>query len=783
MADDDLTPGSRLGPYVIEGVLGRGGMGTVYRAREAALDRVVALKLISTSFSADRDWRERFQREARLGAALEHAHIVPVYAAGEIEGRLFISMRFIDGVDLNSLVSRAGALHPARALDIIEPVAEALDAAHDAGLVHRDVKPANILVGPDDRDGRPRVYLTDFGLTRRSSEQGMTRTGTLLGTVFYMAPEQVEGRDDVGPAADQYALAVTLYEALSGRRPFSDPDTRILVAHLSDAPPPASSVRPDLGPDVDAVLARALAKAPEDRFPTCVDLVRALRAALPPALAARTTGAAAGAPGTIVQAPVAGGTVVEPVAGGTVVEPETGGTVVEPVAGGTVVEPETGGTVVEPVAGGTVIESPVGGTVVETPAGGTVIETPAGGTVIETPAGGTVLETPAGATTLRERPAAPGGGRGKTLAIAAAVGVVAVGGGAFALLQGGGGDGGDATTAAAGTTAAASTAEAVAVAATTGAKPAQATSEAAATSVEPATTAVQATTEAPATTAEEDPATTAEDPPPDPEPDPFDRLAEDAVAPKAGWPPRSAADVAQFVGGAAGQAVTYRAPSNQVFTIARSGDAVAVSVTRPTSPEQAVGRLQGRPRRLGLLPLPRPGRAVRRPRRRERGVHRPRARLRGPAPPRDAPHRPARRREGHHPQGPRRPLPRLRDARQGAGVRRRERRRPRPRAGVGRSRERDADTRHDGEGPRAAGLTRPDARRVEDRSPTRRGRIRRPASAGRRAGSARRSRAAHRRGRAAPRAGAPQPSAVHEPPNVWLGSLPVGAGGSAAGGW
>ena len=194
---DELAPGSDYGPFRIEGILGRGGMGVVYRAREKALDRVVALKLISSDFAVSQDWRDRFQREARLGAALEHPNIVPVYAAGEIEGRLFISMRFIDGVDLGSLVARSGGLPPARAVDIAERVAEALDTAHDKGLVHRDVKPANILVGPDDRDGRPQVYLTDFGLTRRSADQGMTRTGTLLGTVFYMAPEQIEGGDDV----------------------------------------------------------------------------------------------------------------------------------------------------------------------------------------------------------------------------------------------------------------------------------------------------------------------------------------------------------------------------------------------------------------------------------------------------------------------------------------------------------------------------------------------------------------------------------------------------------
>ena len=271
-----LVPGSRLAGYLLERLVGVGGMAVVFRARDERLGRVVALKLLT----GDEPVRQRFVREARAVAAVDHPHIIPVYEAGEADGVLFIAMRFVASDDLRVLVGREGALPPRRAMAFISPVASALDAAHGAGLVHRDVKPANMLV--DVGPGRPEhVYLSDFGLARGVlSAGGLTRAGQFLGTPDYASPEQISGRF-VDGRADQYALACVAYTLLSGSMPFArEEPMAVLYAHLFAPPPPLTSVRRDLPDAVDHVLARGLAKAPEERYESCGAFADELREAL-----------------------------------------------------------------------------------------------------------------------------------------------------------------------------------------------------------------------------------------------------------------------------------------------------------------------------------------------------------------------------------------------------------------------------------------------------------------------------------------------------------------------
>ena len=271
-----LAPGSRVAGYLLEKLVGVGGMAAVFRARDERLGRVVALKLLA----GDEGVRRRFVREARAVAAVDHPHIIPVYEAGEAGGVLFIAMRFVAGDDLRVVVRREGSLRPRRAAAFISPVASALDAAHGAGLVHRDVKPANMLV--DVGPGRPaHVYLSDFGLARGMlSVGGLTGAGQFLGTPDYAAPEQVSGRS-VDGRADQYALGCVAYTLLSGSLPFErEEPMAALYAHLYAPPPRVTSVRPDLPDAVDQVLARALAKAPEERYGSCGAFADALRDAL-----------------------------------------------------------------------------------------------------------------------------------------------------------------------------------------------------------------------------------------------------------------------------------------------------------------------------------------------------------------------------------------------------------------------------------------------------------------------------------------------------------------------
>src|SRR5690349_15262762 len=271
-----LTAGSRVAGYRLKKLVGVGGMAAVYRARDERLGRVVALKLLA----GDEVVRKRFVREARAVAAVDHPHIIPVYEAGEAEGVLFIAMRFVAGDDLRVVVSREGALRPRRAAAFISPVASALDAAHDAGLVHRDVKPANMLV--DVGPGRPEhVYLSDFGVARGvMSSSGLTRAGQFLGTPDYAAPEQVSGQA-VDGRADQYALACVAYTLLSGTVLFRrEVPMAVLYAHLSVPPPRLTAARPELPDAVNQVLAQALAKEPDDRYDSCGTFADALREAL-----------------------------------------------------------------------------------------------------------------------------------------------------------------------------------------------------------------------------------------------------------------------------------------------------------------------------------------------------------------------------------------------------------------------------------------------------------------------------------------------------------------------
>ncbi|WP_300608817.1 serine/threonine-protein kinase, partial [Trebonia sp.] len=275
-----LAPGSTVAGYRIESRVGIGGMAAVFRARDESLDRVVALKVLAPALAEDEGFRERFIRESRAATKVDHPHIIPIFAAGGNGGVLYIAMRYVSGGDLRSVVRREGQLPGERAASLLSPIASALDAAHAAGLVHRDVKPANILV--DASPNRPdHPYLSDFGLAKGSaSGTGLTGTGQFLGTPDYTAPEQISGTA-VGSQADQYALACVAFTILSGSLPFArEEPMAVLFAHLYDPPPRVTTLRPDLPAAVDQVLARALAKAPQDRFASCGEFTEALRAAL-----------------------------------------------------------------------------------------------------------------------------------------------------------------------------------------------------------------------------------------------------------------------------------------------------------------------------------------------------------------------------------------------------------------------------------------------------------------------------------------------------------------------
>ena len=271
---------TRLADYHLEERIGAGGMAVVFRARDERLERRVALKVLAPALAGDEAFRQRFIRESRAAAAVDDPHIIPVFEAGEADGVLFLAMRYVPGGDVRTLVRRAGPLSPAQALAIISPVASALDAAHSAGLVHRDVKLANILL--DVHPGRPdHVYLSDFGLSKMvMSSIRPTRAGQFLGTPGYSAPEQLEGKH-VDGRADQYSLACAAFELLCGQTPFPrDQLAAVIWAHISEPPPELTARRPGLPPAIDGVLAKALAKAPVDRYANCRAFAEALRKAL-----------------------------------------------------------------------------------------------------------------------------------------------------------------------------------------------------------------------------------------------------------------------------------------------------------------------------------------------------------------------------------------------------------------------------------------------------------------------------------------------------------------------
>ena len=277
-ATHTLPVGTELAGYRIEGIAGEGGMGIVYRATQLALGRPVALKLIASDLAADVSFRDRFKRESQLAALIDHPGILPVYEAGEADGLLFTAMRFVDGPDLQQLLTRE-RLEPARAVAIVSQIAAALDAAHRRSLVHRDVKPANILLA--DEGGEEHAYLTDFGLSKRTgTTSALTQDGSFVGTLDYVAPEQIRGERYDG-RADVYALGCVLYHALTGVVPFDrDSAVATMQAHLNDPPPRLTAAAPGVPAGIDAVIERALAKDPADRFATAGELAVAARDAL-----------------------------------------------------------------------------------------------------------------------------------------------------------------------------------------------------------------------------------------------------------------------------------------------------------------------------------------------------------------------------------------------------------------------------------------------------------------------------------------------------------------------
>src|SRR5919106_4742716 len=263
-----LHSGDQIAGYRIDGVLGHGGMGIVYEATQLGLKRKVALKVLAPQLGGDESFRDRFRREGEIQAAIEHPNIVTVYEAGETEMGLFMAMRLVRGPNLKDMiVSRE--LDAGRTLRILSPVADALDAAHEAGLIHRDIKPQNILVS-----GRDHAYLADFGLTKAPGEKSLTKTGQFVGTLDYISPEQIRGLKAT-TKSDIYALAAVLYECLSGVVPYpKDSEAAVLFAHMSDEPPKVTDQRPELPSELDDVIARAMAKDPEQRHGTAGELLR-----------------------------------------------------------------------------------------------------------------------------------------------------------------------------------------------------------------------------------------------------------------------------------------------------------------------------------------------------------------------------------------------------------------------------------------------------------------------------------------------------------------------------
>jgi YVTN family beta-propeller protein len=301
----ELAPGTVFAGHRIEGVAGRGGMGVVYRATHLALDHAVALKVISPELARDQVFRRRFETESRAAVSIRHPNVVQVHHAGEEDGLLFVTMDLIEGFDLRDVMNREGRVEPARTVAIVGQVASALDAAHRRGLVHRDIKPGNILI--ERTDGAEHAYLTDFGLTKRiEASTDITASGGFVGSLDYVAPEQIRG-ERVDARTDVYALGCVLYEALAGRVPFAEQEEKVakIYAHLQRPPRPLSEVAPGLPPELDEVVSRALEKDPERRFPSAGDLARAADAALtgmPVSQPERSVGTGSAAPAAAADA-------------------------------------------------------------------------------------------------------------------------------------------------------------------------------------------------------------------------------------------------------------------------------------------------------------------------------------------------------------------------------------------------------------------------------------------------------------------------------------------------
>jgi serine/threonine protein kinase len=272
---DSLEVGARFGPYLLKRLIGSGGMGRVFEAEDTVLERSVALKLISATYAQDPDYRTRLQREARIAGRLQDPHVVPIHGAGEIDGQLYVDMRLINGIDLDTTLKRTGRLAPPRAVAVVSQIASALDDAHAAGVLHRDVKPGNILLTANDF-----AYLVDFGIANAAAETKLTQLGDVLGTWTYMSPERFSGNSAaVTASVDIYALACVLFEALTGSPPFAGDRVSVIGAHLSQ-PAPRPSLTARVPAALDEVVARGMAKQPEHRYATAGDLARAAEAAL-----------------------------------------------------------------------------------------------------------------------------------------------------------------------------------------------------------------------------------------------------------------------------------------------------------------------------------------------------------------------------------------------------------------------------------------------------------------------------------------------------------------------
>ena len=266
-AAEDSRVGTQFGPYKLRRLIGKGGFGEVYEAEDTRKDRVVALKLLPEAMSKDDVFRKRMQREAHAAGRLQEPHVVPIHDYGEIDGLLYVDMRLIDGVDLHSLLTEEGPLEPARAVAIVRQVAAALDAAHEVGVMHRDVKPENILITRGDF-----AYLVDFGLATAASEERLTQMGTMVGTFSYMAPERFSNKE-VTSSSDIYSLACVLHQCLTGHRPYkADSLSSLITAHLTGPIPRPSQSRAGVPAGLDQVIARGMAKRPEDRYATAGEL-------------------------------------------------------------------------------------------------------------------------------------------------------------------------------------------------------------------------------------------------------------------------------------------------------------------------------------------------------------------------------------------------------------------------------------------------------------------------------------------------------------------------------